>query len=304
MAKAVGKSPAKGIGGWEIESATRNVLVVKCATKTNVICRPSPFLLIGDCHWDNPDCDREQLAADLDRAIERDAPILIGGDFFCAMQGQWDRRANKEKLRDEHRTGCYLDSLVETAAEWLTPWKDNILLLCCGNHETAILKHHETNLTARLAAALRKLGSPVVSGGYAGWIRIRVLNNQFKQSFILHYHHGFGGGGPVTKGKIDFNRYRDQAEFDAMWSQHVHHTEIFDTRVAYLNRSHEVAHKTVWNLRTPSYKDEYKDGFGGWHVERGQGPRPKGGIWLEVYPKRNGRKSHRRYELHAERTRE
>ena len=96
----------------------------------------------------------------------------------------------------------------------------------------------------------------------------------------------------------------DQAEFDAMWSQHVHHTEIFDTRVAYLNRSHEVAHKTVWNLRTPSYKDEYKDGFGGWHVERGQGPRPKGGIWLEVYPKRNGRKSHRRYELHAERTRE
>lgn len=292
------------IGGWKAEGVTRNVVVAKYETKTNASCQPPPFLLIGDCHWDNPDCDREQLAADLDRAVERDAPILIGGDFFCAMQGQWDRRASKEKLRDEHRSGCYLDSLVDTACEWLQPWKSHIMLLCRGNHETAILKHHETNLTDRLAAALRKTGSPVISGGYAGWIRIVIRNNTFWQSFVAHYHHGFGGGGAITKGKIDFNRYRDQAEFDAMWSQHVHHTEVFDTRVAYLNQKNEVCHKTVWNLRTPSYKDEYRDGFGGWHVERGQGPRPKGGIWLEVYAKRNGKKSHRKYELHAERTRE
>ena len=304
MAKQVGKSVAGGIGGWKVKPVSRNVLHLRCDTKTNALARPSPILLVGDCHWDNPDCDRDQLAADLDRAIERDSPIFIGGDFFCAMQGQWDRRASKEKLREEHRSGCYLDSLVDTAAEWLKPWQSHIVLVCLGNHETAILKHHETNLTDRLTASVRKQGGIALSGGYAGWVRMLIQNNTFRQSFTMHYHHGFGGGGPVTKGKIDFNRYRDQADFDAMWSQHVHHTEIFDTRVAYLNHSSEVCHRTVWNLRTPSYKDEYKDGFGGWHVERGQGPRPKGGIWLEVYPVKNGHKVSRRYELHAERTRE
>lgn len=303
--RVVGKSPsAKGIGGWSVVPVSRNVMVLRCETKRNAVATPSPLLLVGDAHWDNPDCDRERLAADLDQAVERDSPVLIGGDFFCAMQGKFDSRSSKNKLLDEHKTGDYLDALVRTAAEWLEPWKDRIVLVCQGNHETSILRHHETNLTERLCVELRRMGGVAQSGGYTGWVRLQIKNNTFRQSFRLHYRHGHGGGGPVTMGKIDFNRYRIQAEYDAIWAQHVHHTEIFDSRVAYLTEANRVAHKTIWHIRTPSYKDEFGDGYGGFQIERGQGPRPKGGAWLGLYPIKSGRNESRRYAAHAERTRE
>lgn len=303
--KPVGKSPTiKGVGGWVHEAVSRNVLVLRCETESNRNIRPSPILLCGDAHWDNPDCDRDRLAHDLNLAVERDSPVFLGGDFFCAMQGKWDKRANKSKLLPEHASGDYLDLLVTTAAEWLEPWKDRIFLIGMGNHETGVLRAHETNLTERLCVELRRRGGVAQSGGYSGFVRLFIQTDRFRQSKRLYYHHGWGGGGPVTMGKIQFNRTRMYAEYDAIWMQHVHHAEIFDTRVAYLSNSDRILHKSVWHIRTPSYKDEFADGHGGFQTERGQGPRPKGGVWLEMHPLRNGTQEGQRYGLHAERTRE
>jgi len=294
----VGKASTPGIGGWNVEPRSRNVLVLRCKHPKNRKVTPSPLLLAGDAHWDNPDCDRDRLASDFDKALEQDSPILIGGDFFCAMQGKFDARSDKNKLRPEHATGDYLDALVQTAAEWLEPWKSQIVLICAGNHETSILRHHETNLTARLCAELRRMGGVAQSGGYTGYVRLLLRTGMFGQGFRLYYRHGHGGG----EGRTHFKQYAMQAEYDVIWAQHVHHTEIWDTRVAFLNDKDVIMHKTRWHIRTPSYKDEYKDGFGGFQVEKGQGPRPKGGAWLHVYQVRSG--SNQRYELHAERTRE
>lgn len=286
------------IGDWQLEKPARNVLVFRGTFPTAEHEFP-PLLLAGDAHWDNPDCDRERLAKDFADAKDKGSPILIGGDFFCAMQGKFDKRSDKKKLLPEHATGNYLDRLVETAAEWLEPYADNIAIVCRGNHETSIANHHETDLTDRLCAELRRMGSPAVSGGYAGWVRFQMHYGTIRGSLRMYYHHGFGGGGPVTQGKIDFNRYQIQAEYDAAWSQHVHHTEIFDTRCAFLNDANKIGHKQKWHIRTPSYKDEYRDGYGGFQVERGQGPRPKGGVWLSVYFTKSSR-----FAFHAERTRE
>jgi hypothetical protein len=33
-------------------------------------------------------------------------------------------------------------------------------------------------------------------------------------------------------------------------------------------------------VRTPGYKDEYRDGAGGWAVEKGHPPKPTGCAWL------------------------
>src|SRR5688572_11399081 len=65
------------------------------------------FLLQSDVHWDNPHCDRKLFYKHLKQAQERDAAILDNGDFFCAMQGKWDKRANKSDLRPEHQSGDY-----------------------------------------------------------------------------------------------------------------------------------------------------------------------------------------------------
>ena len=36
------------------------------------------------------------------------------------------------------------------------------------------------------------------------------------------------------------------------------------------------------HVRVPSYKDEYGDGFAGWHVERGAPPKPIGAWWMRL----------------------
>ena len=87
------------------------------------------FLLSADHHWDNPDCDREMIKRHLEQAKERNAPVLFVGDFFCAMQGKYDKRSDKSKVRPEHQTAKYLDSLVDTAAEWLMPYREQIAVI-------------------------------------------------------------------------------------------------------------------------------------------------------------------------------
>lgn len=92
-------------------------------------------LLTSDCHWDNPHCEQDRMKKLFDQALELDAPILDIGDFFCAMQGKYDKRASKSDLRPEHQCSDYLDALVRTAAEWLQPYSKILTLRGEGNHE-------------------------------------------------------------------------------------------------------------------------------------------------------------------------
>ena len=76
------------------------------------------FLLSSDRHHDNAHADHCLEMLHLEEAVERDAGILDIGDLFCAMQGKYDRRSDLSQCRPEHREGRYLDSLVETAADF------------------------------------------------------------------------------------------------------------------------------------------------------------------------------------------
>lgn len=263
---------------------------------------PPATLLAGDAHWDNPHSDNDLLRQHLAEACERGSPILLGGDFFCAMQGKWDKRSDKSSIKPEHLTGNYFDRLIETAAKWLEPFAANVVLIHRGNHETAIQRAHETDLTDRLCAELRRNGSPVIAGGYTGFIRYSLKSYDGGGGGLdLYYHHGHGGGGPVTKGTIDFARYGMFAQCDAIWSQHVHQATYGESRKVYANKNGYVEQKTVLEIRSPSYKDEYGKGEGGFQTERGAGPRPRGGYWLSVYRMRG---KPIRYQFHVERTRQ
>lgn len=37
------------------------------------------------------------------------------------------------------------------------------------------------------------------------------------------------------------------------------------------------------HVRCGTYKDEYGDHYGGWHVERGGPPKPLGAVWMRLY---------------------
>lgn len=243
------------------------------------------FLLKSDDHWDNPKCRRDLLKKHLDQAVERKAGIIGGGDLFCAMQGKYDKRSSKDDVRPEHQNGRYLDSLVDTAIDWYAPYAKNMICEGRGNHETAIIKNHETDLTDRLCSGLRsKTGQPVEDMGYGYWVRFQFRIRQQTKSFLMKVFHGSGGGGPVTKGVIQTNRravYLPDA--DIVMTGHVHEAWTVCLRRERVSQSNVLRHDSQWHICTPSYKEEYVDGSRGWHVERGAPPKPLGAYWLRFY---------------------
>jgi len=269
---------------WTFEEKSRNVHVLRI--NLNHWNDEQWILLQSDVHWDNPHCDRAMLKKHLDLALERNAPVLDAGDFFCAMQGKYDPRSSKKDVRPEHQVNNYLDALVDTAAKFMEPYKAILALRGRGNHETSIGKRHETDLTERLSERLRASGSPVRAGGYGGFVRfcVTVANNQTSKKFLYHYYHGSGGGGPVTRGVIQTNRMSVYlADCDIVHSGHTHDAWQLPIARIRLNHKDHIEHSRITFIRTAGYKEEYGDGYGGWHIERGGPPKPTGAAWLRIY---------------------
>jgi len=246
-------------------------------------------LLLSDIHWDNPKCQRDLLKRHLDEAKEIGADVLLNGDTFCLMQGAYDPRKNKNDIRPEHNKANYLDAVINDAVQWFSPYAHLIKVVGYGNHETNILKRQETDVIERFVYGLNSLnGTQVEVGGYGGWIVYRFQRNtgEGRTRFAIKYFHGSGGGGPVTKGTIQFNRMSTMVEgADLIWMGHVHEDHELTYTVERLSQN-KVWLKDILMVRTATYKEEYNEGKGGWHVERGASPKPLGGRWLELHPER------------------
>jgi len=253
------------------------------------------ILLLSDVHFDNPHCNRKLLKKHLDEAKQINAPILSAGDWFCAMQGKWDKRGNKDSILEENSKGNYLDSLVECTADFLAPYAKQFTLFAPGNHETSILKRHETNLTQRLVERVRAQNpeSPIYAGNYSGWVKFQWLNNgdeNYKASACnLWYHHGYGGGAPVTRGLIQTARNQVYvSNADILWTGHIHNAYAVPIQRIQLSNNMTVIQKRSLHICTAGYKDEYGSGEGGWHIERGGPPKPIGGAWITLSMQRAG----------------
>lgn len=278
MAKASAIATARK---WTVDELARNIHRINI--DLNHVGDEQRVLLMSDVHWDNPKCNREKLIAHLEEAKAYNAPVIDNGDFFCAMQGKWDGRANKSDLRPEHQTSLYLDSLIDTACEFWKPYLHLLTVRGQGNHETAIIKRHETDLTQRLTERLRAAGaSDVKLGGYSGWVVFQTNYRGRIKPIKLHYHHGHGGGGPVTRGVIQTNRQAVYlADADIVFTGHTHDAWQVPIARVRLNADNTlVEHTRQTHVRVAGYKEEYGDGYGGWHVERGGPPKPVGSAWL------------------------
>lgn len=277
--------------GWGLQRTDR-----RCLTLHIEMCRnPSSawerwFLLRSDAHHDNLHCDRELELLHLRQAVERDACILDIGDLHCAMAGKWDKRADPTAFREEYRVN-YLDSLVREAADFYEPFAANWVMMSPGNHETAVLRRHETDLTGRTIQALAdRTGHVIQQMPYEGFVifRVRRVGPRASCSLKMHYHHGAGGGGPVTKGMIGATRAAEAVEgMDLFWQGHIHESWINERSTAGCNDFGIPYLRQTWHIRTPGYKDEYVgDGF---HVERGRPAKPIGAYWLRLtYQRRWG----------------
>lgn len=100
-------------------------------------------------------------------------------------------------------------------------------------------------------------------------------------SRILHYFHGTGGGGPVTRGVIQTNRLAVfNPDADIVLTGHTHDEWILPITRQRISDQGVPYHDEQIHVRTPGYKDSWSDGYGGWEVEKMLGPKPKGAAWL------------------------
>ena len=248
------------------------------------------FLLVSDAHIDNAHADRAMFDRHMRQCRERGGRWLSNGDFLCLLQGKWDPRSDTSACRPEHQQGRYLDSVISTTADYIAPHADMALLFAPGNHETAVKKRHETDMNERLVEALRHrrpAECQAYAGSYANWVRFVVRCKERRQlaagSVVMYMHHGYGGGGPVTRGTIQTSRmavYLPDA--DIIWTGHTHDEWIMPIQRARLSPHGRPYLDRVMHIRSPGYKDEFSE-QNGWAVEKGMPPKPKGALWLRFY---------------------
>ena len=273
-----------------VEKISKNVHKISLSGEYNEVA------LLSDLHWDNPKCDRVLLKKHLDYCLKNSIPVVITGDLFCLMQGRGDKRSNKSDILPEHNNFKYLDSIIETAVEWFTPYVSVLTVISYGNHETSIIKWQETDILQRFVDLLNMTtGGNVQVGGYGGWIIYEVTHRtNVKATFKHKYFHGSGGGGIVTKGAINLTRALETYEgFDLFSMGHIHENSCRnDSReILYTNAGiTEIRLKQIHHCITGTYKEEYGDGSKGWHIERGAPPKPLGGRILMLSVKRENEK--------------
>ncbi|MCF8255030.1 MAG: hypothetical protein K9J84_10685 [Bacteroidia bacterium] len=267
----------------ELIKHSKNVHVLRLHGKSVKIA------MLSDIHWDNPKCDWDYLKRHLDYCVKENLPIMINGDFFCLMQGRGDKRSSKSDIRPEHNNSKYLDSIVETAVEWWSPYAHLLTVIGYGNHETAIIKWQETDILQRFVDLLNyKNGTSVQTGGYGGWLNIvQEIDSTSELTTRIKYFHGSGGGGVVTKGAINLTRALEMCEnFDVFTMGHIHENaarnDVRETMIFNSKTGYKIQHKDLHLMITGAYKEEYEDGSKGWHVERGAPAKPIGGRILTI----------------------
>ena len=245
------------------------------------------FFLASDIHLDNPKCNRKLLAKHLDEAAAKKAPALFFGDVMCLMQGRSDRRSNKNSIRPEHMGDNYFDLVFNETANWFSNWKDTIVMMSDGNHETSILTHNEIDPLENVTRLMREQGSKVQHMAYQGFIWFTFIQRNpdgttgKTRRATLAFHHGAWSGASKSTGQKYFNIF-PQAQI--VLNGHNHERSIISHPAYNISANGTQTIQSRWALQTGTYKEEFKGGSG-FAVEKIVMPKSLGGLWLRLRPR-------------------
>lgn len=269
---------------WKIEQVSDTVARLRVDWKRNKEWL-FKILVTADRHIDSIFSDLKLQKKHLQEAVAGGWPVIDLGDVMDAMQGAKDPRSCRPellpKLADKEE---YFDAVVDYAYDFLSPYAQNFALLDPGNHETSVLRHNGTHLTRRLTKRLEAAGSPVVMGGYSGWIKIQFTCGNTQQSLNVRYTHGAGGSAPVTKGVIKTNR-RAVVFPDAhiVLSGHTHEAYCVPIARERVSEACNVYGDEQLHVQVPSYKSATVGRGVGWEIEKEFAAQPVGAYWLEFW---------------------
>lgn len=243
-------------------------------------------LISSDRHHDSMWCERDLEIEHLELAKKRNALIVDCGDVFDVMQGKYDPRRSYRDLRPEYKAENMLDLIVTDAAKFYAPYARQFLVIGRGNHDQKAMQSSGTDIVSNLVHRLNTDGGGNVQvGGYGGWVRFMfAIGGTQRLTKRLKYHHGSGGGGPVTRGVIQTNRqavYLPDA--DIVTNGHTHDSFVVPIARERISDAGVVYQDIQYHIRSTTYKNEYRDGADGWHVETWKPPKPLGAVWLRFY---------------------
>ena len=264
---------------------SHKVLEIKTTYKPK---NPVSVLCVADVHFDNKNCKIRLLKKHMDEALDNDRLMFFCGDTFCLMQGPGDPRRSSADRHDQDNSDAYVNSVLSRAWDFFGPYAHNIAGMSYGNHETTYIKKTGIDVLELFIDGLNdKCGSNVQRMPFEGWIH-HSLESKHKgraSCFKTYFHHGAGGGGPVTKGVIKTNRRNaivDGADF--LISGHIHESFIIETPKIYTTRRGNELTRNVLHVQLPTYKDEHikEEEYFNYHTISERSPRPLGGWWLNI----------------------
>ena len=239
------------------------------------------MLLRSDAHHDSNECDRALETKHLKQAKEREALILDFGDLFDGMQTRTDPRRSKGDLKAEYLNDSYLNAITDEAAMFYGPYADQVVMMGEGNHEQAIQKYSDYNITSGLISQLNAQGSSILQGGYSGYVRVRFRwagDKGRSESFLIYYTHGSGGGARRSKGVLKADlRAAVEPDADVIVSGHVHSSWQLPMNKSRVTKSGHIRESRVWHLQLPSYKRP-----GLWEESKEMSAHPIGAHWLHI----------------------
>jgi len=250
-----------------------------------------PFLLLSDVHYDSPYNQTKLLKKHLDQAKQSGAIIFIFGDWFDIMGTHGDPRSKANEISSRYlsRDFSYLDMIIEDSADFLRPYAENIAVISDGNHETKIKQKHDTDPLKRLTSLLEEENPAIQHCGYSGFLELRE-NLQAERSSTssvttIHFHHGFGGNAPRSKGTLNVDLESMQyPEADFLVRGHIHQKWVMESSVHItVTKAGGIRKKVATYIQLSSYLDSFDQGQGGFAVEKNLRPAAPGGYWLNFY---------------------
>jgi hypothetical protein len=207
------------------------------------------------------------------------------------MQGKNDRRSSKSKIDPLLLRSDYINGIIDELVNLLAPYASILGSFTYGNHETAIISKLEIDLLKMITHRLQvEHNSPVMLGGYSGWIVTRWKSNNRRQTSTTiktFYRHSGGSYGQVSKGVLAVDRMQVMQEgADMVVSGDNHQMWQVPIMLTHLDSQFNICQKRVNHFQIPTFKDEFKTGMGGWHVETNKNVRPLGFIEVEFTPYR------------------
>jgi hypothetical protein len=234
--------------------------------------------LYGDPHLDAQTHARDLLVRDLKQGREDNDIGVFMGDHWSAILPRDLKRYTSG--RNGRKRDAIINDYIDLAYEVYKPYVNTIDVMLLGNHETAVLKNHHVDILGMLIDRLNQIktdgayrdenGKPmIVHAGYTCYVQVQFIydakgKRSGSVSNSVWLHHGRGGGAPVTKGVIDFNRIANARFADVYAIGHKHTAPDDQDRFEWMDPYGNI--RVVWRdfMVVPGYSGEgiYDDDYG------------------------------------------